>query len=103
MNNDLITTFHQALRDKLGNNLKELWLFGSQARGDAHEGSDYDFLVVIDGDLGLIKQIIRDEEWRMAEQFECLLASVVYPQATWNLAKNSPLGWNIQKEGMKVA
>lgn len=103
MNTVLVQTFHQALQEKLGSDLKELWLFGSQARGDAHEGSDYDFLVVIEGDLSAIKELIRDEEWRMAENFGCLLASVVYPQEIWNMAKNSPLGWNIQKEGIKVA
>lgn len=32
-----------------GERLKDVVLFGSYARGDAHEGSDVDVLVVIDG------------------------------------------------------
>ncbi|HDR50213.1 MAG TPA: nucleotidyltransferase domain-containing protein [Mariniphaga anaerophila] len=32
---------------KLGDNLKEVILFGSQAYGGAHEYSDFDFLVIL--------------------------------------------------------
>ena len=35
------------LASKLGDNLKEVILFGSQAYGGAHEYSDYDFLVIL--------------------------------------------------------
>ena len=33
------------VRAKLGDHVKQIVLFGSQARGDATEYSDYDFLV----------------------------------------------------------
>lgn len=44
-----IDRFRDALRARFGDRLRELVLFGSHARGDAHEDSDVDLLVVIDG------------------------------------------------------
>ena len=40
--------FTAALRERFGGRVSEVVLFGSQARGDAHEDSDVDVLVVID-------------------------------------------------------
>jgi predicted nucleotidyltransferase len=37
------------LRERFGGRLRELALFGSKARGEAHEDSDVDVLVVVDG------------------------------------------------------
>jgi predicted nucleotidyltransferase len=49
---DLVTTsiarFRATLEARFGARLRELVLFGSQARGDAHEDSDVDLLVVVD-------------------------------------------------------
>lgn len=35
------------LRERFGDNLKDVVLFGSQAQGTAHKDSDYDFLIVL--------------------------------------------------------
>jgi predicted nucleotidyltransferase len=35
------------LSEKLGSDLKEVILFGSQAYGGAHANSDYDFLIIL--------------------------------------------------------
>ena len=40
--------FADILRKKFKNRLKKAILFGSHARGDSTEGSDYDILVVVD-------------------------------------------------------
>jgi len=35
------------LKEKLGDNLKDVILFGSRAYGKAHANSDYDFLIIL--------------------------------------------------------
>lgn len=35
------------LRNRFGDNLKDVVLFGSQAKGKAHKDSDYDFLIIL--------------------------------------------------------
>ena len=46
----LIERFGTLLRERLGDELHALWLFGSRARGEppAHEDSDVDVLVLVD-------------------------------------------------------
>lgn len=61
--------FANSVRKKLKNHVKESILFGSHARGDFTEGSDYDFLIVVDkqrrhlvmkpvGDIDVINAIL---------------------------------------------
>ena len=40
--------FGKGLRDRFGARVSEIVLFGSRARGEAHEESDVDVLVVVD-------------------------------------------------------
>ncbi len=43
----ILNELKSILSDKLGDNLKEIILFGSQAYGGAHVNSDYDFLIIL--------------------------------------------------------
>lgn len=45
----LLTQAIEALRQALGDGLISVILFGSRARGDARDGSDWDLLVIADG------------------------------------------------------
>ncbi len=96
-------SFVEALRVSFGSALKGVWLFGSRARGDAHEDSDYDMLVVVEGSLPAARRIVQDAEWTCMEKWGILVASVVYTPEIWSKARNSPLGWNILREGTMVA
>ena len=44
---DLTHDFAEALAERLGDNLVQVALFGSRARGDARWRSDYDLMVVL--------------------------------------------------------
>ena len=46
--NTILNSLSEELKICIGNNLKKIILYGSQARGEATEGSDYDILVVVD-------------------------------------------------------
>ena len=45
--NEKACYFAGRLRQRLPHGLKQVLLFGSQARGDATEASDYDFAVIV--------------------------------------------------------
>ncbi len=49
---DLIRRVVLEEAEKLGVTVERIILFGSRARGDAREDSDYDILIVVKGDVG---------------------------------------------------
>jgi predicted nucleotidyltransferase len=99
----VVQTFLRELRRGLGTSFVELRLFGSRARGDAQEGSDYDMLVIANGELAVLKIVVREAEWACMETHNALVSSVVYTPEVWERRKDSPLGWNILREGRLVA
>lgn len=46
---ETIRLFASRLEQALGDDLRALWLYGSRARGEAHEESDIDLLLIADG------------------------------------------------------
>ena len=48
-----------ALQDLYGERLQDLYLYGSYARGTAHQGSDIDILIVLAGTFKLGAEITR--------------------------------------------
>jgi len=96
-------TFLGFLRASLGPSLKEIWLFGSRARGDARLDSDYDMLVIAEGKLPEIRKIVQEAEWQCMEKWGALVASIVYTPEIWLSAQCSPLGLNIHRDGKLVA
>ena len=99
----VIATLLAELRASLGPAIREVWLFGSRARGDAQDGSDYDLLVVAKGAVSDLKRKVQDAEWACMELHNALVSSIVYTEAQWDERKQTPFGWNIQREGKLVA
>ena len=100
---DVLNEIKTQLQRNIGHDLKELWLFGSRARGDNDLYSDYDILLVAEGNISKLKEIIQSIEWSCMEKYGIVVASVVYTPEIWKIAKHSPLGINILKEGLEVA
>jgi predicted nucleotidyltransferase len=86
----------------LGSRLKQVWLFGSRARGDYSSDSDYDILIIAEGDMKKIREIVSEVEYRLLLEDEELVMSILYTPEAWSLEENSPLGWNIRKEGIRL-
>jgi len=54
-----LTGVVEALRDWLGPNLLGIVLFGSRARGDSWQDSDYDLLIVLSSDFEITRELYR--------------------------------------------
>jgi len=77
----VVTTFADETRRRLGAHLRELVLFGSRARGDARQTSDYDMLVVVDEKTSEIRNQLLDIEVEILTRYE-VLVTLVAPQRT---------------------
>ena len=94
--------FAAAVRQRLAPHVKKIILFGSRARGDYREGSDYDFVVVVDERNNTIRDQIIDLEVKIMDDRDEFVTSLVYDQNEWEYRKGFPIGLNILKDGIEV-
>lgn len=99
----VLVKFISTLKKRLGENLREVWLFGSRARGDCHEYSDYDIIVVAEGQLKKIRSIVEEADFLVLDMYNELIGSIVYTPAIWNQSKHGPLGMNVMAHGRRIA
>ena len=100
VNDQRVDFFSTRLRQKLPNAIRRIILFGSRARGDAHEGSDYDFAVICQTRDAATKQAVREVEVEFLNRFDTLSSSLVFDENGWERRKNLPIRLNIEKEGI---
>lgn len=82
-----------------------IYLYGSRARGDAHEDSDWDLLVILDkprieqSDYDNVSYPLTALGWDLGE----LIIPVLYTKEEW--AKNSftPFYKNVEQDGILIA
>ncbi|HEY9701846.1 MAG TPA: nucleotidyltransferase domain-containing protein [Allocoleopsis sp.] len=99
----ILRQFEQKIKNIYQDNLSELILFGSQARGDAKQDSDIDVLIVL-------KETVKDEQKHqqvinlisdLCLEYELLISCVYVSKSQFNIEK-SPLLINIHKEGIRL-
>ena len=80
-------------------------LYGSRARGDAVEKSDWDFLILLDGNVDVrrtdkIRHRLYELEWELEEVF----SSIVRNKKEWNSMpfKSMPIHQKIDLEGIRL-
>jgi predicted nucleotidyltransferase len=99
---ELAQQFADRLRERLGDNLVAVTLFGSRARGTAGEGSDFDFIVQVIQKSEAVSEAVLDVEVEMMNEFEALFAAIIYSTDEWAFTKQTPLGWNVADEGISL-
>jgi len=94
----------QALKRQLLPNEKVI-LFGSQARGDAREDSDWDLLVVLNKKG---KKTFEDEDNygypfdKMGWNYGVAINAILYSIEEWEERKITPFYKNVEKEGIEI-
>jgi predicted nucleotidyltransferase len=81
----------------------DIILYGSRARGDAHPGSDWDFLILLDGVVDdartdALRHRLYDIEWDGGE----VLSAIVRSRQAWNtpLYQVTPFAQVVRKQGI---
>lgn len=96
----VLATFCARLDGLLGRRLARVVLFGSRARGEGHEHSDLDLLVIADGvsddDVRSVMHVAAD----ISLDSELLLTPLVRDRA-W-LASSNALAHTIEREGLPL-
>jgi predicted nucleotidyltransferase len=78
-------------------------LFGSRARGDSNNVSDWDFLILVSKRADeKLKRQIRDKLIDTELEAEQVISTLIYSQDRWPDYKVTPLYKNVFKEGLEV-
>jgi len=99
-----VREYVERLRDRYGDQLAAVVLYGSRARGDADEGSDVDLLVVLRGEFDERpeQQVACDLANELAETYGYgLLGAVVATEDDYR-QRMLPLFMNIRREGIEL-
>lgn len=98
----VLSDLESRFRTLYGRRLADLLLFGSQARGDADEGSDIDVLVVLNGPVNAWTEIERTG--RIVSDLSldhAVVISCVFVAAASYAREESPLLLNVRREGVR--
>ena len=81
-----------------------VYLFGSRARMDHHNESDWDFFIATSKpDHRKFEDVILDSVYDVMLEYDELIQVLAYPKASWEQGLSpSPIYDNIRKEGIEL-
>jgi len=99
-NSDLLNAFVERMKSELTDNLKELILFGSRARGDDSLDSDYDCVAVFYSLSPSLTDIIDEIAGEFLYEYNVVFS--IFPVSESRHLKQiwNPLFMNIEREGI---
>ncbi|QJD78003.1 nucleotidyltransferase domain-containing protein [Spirosoma rhododendri] len=81
----------------------EIWLFGSRARGDFRDDSDWDFLVLTDEPANrTLTHTIRDQLYDVELASRQLISTLVHQKGEWEDLEVTDLYQNIKDDGRQL-
>ncbi len=98
----VVVDFATHLKQALGAHLRELWLFGSRARGEARPDSDYDLLILVDRDAKELRERVLDLQVEMLDRHDALVTTLLHTQDDWRRQQGYPLAINIAREAVRL-
>lgn len=83
----------------------EIYLYGSRARGDNRENSDWDVLILVDEHkiTNRTEDRFRDSLYDIELEIGQIISVLIYPKFYWhNKLKHSPLYKNVTHDGIRL-
>ncbi len=90
------------LKKELREQIMDIILFGSRARGDFQSESDYDILVLVSKKTKELRDKIDEIVWEIAWEHNVVITAFTYEKSRFENDRFEPLFMNIQKEGVLV-
>ena len=99
-----IEEYTRALRARYPDHIAKVVLFGSQARGDAREGSDVDVLVIVDNPERRLKNEITDLAFDMMMKHAVDIEPAIFSRDEWNRMAAAPtaFAYTVEQEGREL-
>jgi predicted nucleotidyltransferase len=100
---EILRSLRDGLAQLLGNRLETVYLYGSQARGDASADSDIDVLVVLNGDFDYFDMIEKTGALAadLSLHYETVIALAFISKQNYEHGR-VPFLVNVQQEGITL-
>ena len=97
----LLAELKKGLTEIYGPRLKAVYLFGSYARGDYHEGSDLDVMIVLDTYKSYWDELVRSAELAsdLSLEYDVTVSRMIMTEERWKKG-DLPVLMNIRTEGI---
>ncbi|MBI4334187.1 MAG: nucleotidyltransferase domain-containing protein [Chloroflexi bacterium] len=92
----------EVLKRELGDDLDSVILFGSRARGDFDEDSDYDVVALVKEQSPELEARIRRLKNEIDWKYDVMISIFVYERSYFDRKKYEPLFINIRREGVPL-
>lgn len=99
-----LDAYRLELRTRHPGVVKQLVIYGSKARGDAHEDSDLDVLLVVRNDASDLKRPLRRIGYDLDVTFLVVPSIIALTQAEWDRLKEirAPYRESVERDGVSV-
>lgn len=101
-NDKILDLFVQQMRQRLGDHLRQVILFGSRARGDFEPDSDYDCLAVVDEVSPAVKNEIIEVIGEFLYNHDVIFSIFPITEEKYQQRSFDPFLINVRREGIKV-
>ncbi len=98
----VINEFVQKVRDTFKERVKRIILYGSRARGDADEESDYDFLVLLEPLYEADKRMLSYLGWEVSNDHGVLVLAIAIENSKFTEDRFFYFYENVCKEGIDL-
>lgn len=97
----LMEKMKKGLSSLYGPRLKAVYLFGSYARGDYHEGSDLDVMIVLDNYKSYWEELVRSAELasNLSLEYDVTVSRMIMTEEQWKKGE-LPVLMNVRAEGV---
>ena len=94
--------FAQRVREKVSEQPREIYLFGSRARGDEDPDSDYDVLIVVESKSRELEDHVFEVAAELLDRYDALVVPMICTAEKFDYFKEVGLYREVVREGVQL-